>query len=411
MAEEIKPAAAQHSSHPASHAGAHPSTPAREPEPPQKSRVAGIAALVVLALVVAGGFVLARRLTDRKALAAETEELAVPTVTVIEPSAEKSADELTLPATLQAYTEAPIYSRTNGYLVRWYKDIGSRVRKGELLADIDTPEVDQELRQARAARQQIAAQLQLAKSTAERWENLRKTDAVSQQEADQQTSAYQQALANLAAADANVKRLEEMESFKHIYAPFAGVLTRRDTDIGALVAAGSGAQTKPLFDVAQVDVLRVYVSIPESYAPSVHPGLKAALALDEFPGQKFTGTVVRTADAIDPSTRTLNTEVDVPNRDGRLIPGAYAQVHFDIPLRTQRISVPVNALLFRSEGVRAAVVGPDGKVHLKPVVIGRDFGTKVEIVSGLGPSDRVVINPADSLSEGDTVKVAQGKGE
>lgn len=398
MVEETKPAAP------------HRET-ASKPEPPQKSRLASLAALVILALVIAGAIIVTRRLSERKALAAETEELAVPTVNVIEPSAENAADKLVLPATLQAYTDAPIYSRTNGYLVHWYKDIGSRVKKGELLAEIDTPEIDQELRQARATRQQIEAQLQLAKTTAERWQSLRKSDSVSQQEADQQVSAYTQAQANLAAADANVKRLEEMESFKHIYAPFAGVLTQRNVDIGALITSGSGAQTKPLFDVAQVDVLRVYVSVPEAYAGSVRPGMKAQLLLDEFPGQKFSGTVARTADAIDPATRTLNTEVDVPNREGRLFPGAYAQVHFDLPIQTQRMSVPVNALLFRAEGVRAATVGADGKVHLKPVVIGRDFGTKVEIVSGLTPADRIIINPADSLSEGDTVKVAQSKGE
>ena len=398
MAEETKPAA-QHRE------------PVHEPAPPQKSRLAPLAALVIIVLVIAGAIVVTRRLSERKALAAETEELAVPTVDVIEPSAENAADKLVLPATLQAYTDAPIYSRTNGYLVRWYKDIGSRVKKGELLAEIDTPEIDQELRQARATRQQIEAQLQLAKTTADRWQNLRKSDSVSQQEADQQVSAYAQAQANLAAADANVKRLEEMESFKRIYAPFAGVLTQRNVDIGALINSGSGAQTKPLFDVARVDVLRVYVSVPEAYAGSVRPGMKAQLVLDEFPGQKFTGTVVRTADAIDPSTRTLNTEVDVPNREGRLFPGAYAQVNFDLPIQTQRMSVPVNALLFRAEGVRAATVGDNGKVHLKPVVIGRDFGTKVEIVSGLTPADRIIINPADSLSEGDTVKVAQSKGE
>src|SRR5215469_10985244 len=402
MAEEPK-SAAQHGDPAAHHAPAAP--------PPQKARMAGLAAFIVLVLIISGAVVMTRRFSDRKALAAETEALAVPTVEVIHASAEQQADELILPATLQAFIDSPIYSRTNGYLLHWYKDIGSRVKKGELLADIDTPEVDQELRQARATRQQVEAQLQLAKSTAERWQNLRQSDSVSQQEADQQVSAYQQAQANLAAADAAVKRLEEMESFKRIYAPFAGVVTRRDTDIGALVNAGSGAQTKALFDLAQIDTLRVYVNVPEAYAPSVRPGMKAVLDLDEFPGQKFTGTVARTAEAIDPATRTLNTEVDVPNREGRLMPGAYAQVHFAVPVQAQRMSVPVNALLFRAEGVRAATVGNDSKVHLKPVVIGRDFGTKVEIVSGLAPDDRIIINPADSLSEGDAVKIAQAKGE
>lgn len=373
---------------------------------PRKSTFAPVAALLLLALVIAGGYVVAHRFSDRKALAAETETLAEPTVAVIAPALEQSSDALVLPATLRPFIEAPIYARTNGYLVKWYKDIGSRVKKGELLADIDTPEIDQELRQARATRQQVEAQVQLAKSTAERWQNLRKSDSVSQQEADQQTSAYTQAQANLAAAEANVKRLEEMEAFKRIYAPFAGVITKRNVDIGALVSSGSGAQTMPLFNLAQVDVLRVYVSVPESYAPSLRPGMKATLDLDEFPGQRFTGTVARTADAIDPATRTLNTEVDVPNTAGKLMPGAYAQLHFALPVQSQRISVPVNALLFRAEGPRAATVTADSKVHLKPVVIGRDFGTKVEIVSGLAPTDRLIINPADSLEEGQQVKVA-----
>ncbi|MBV8207666.1 MAG: efflux RND transporter periplasmic adaptor subunit [Acidobacteria bacterium] len=385
-----------------------PQTAAR---PGEKPHLARVAAFVVLVLIVAGSIVVGKRLAGRKALAAETEELAVPTVAVIQPSVEQSNDPLALPATLQAYIDSPIYSRTNGYLVRWYHDIGSRVNKGELLADIDTPEIDQELRQARAARQQVEAQLQLAKTTAERWQALRKSDSVSQQEADQQVSAYQQAEANLAAAEASVKRLEEMESFKHLYAPFAGVITRRDVDIGALVTAGSGGQTKPLFEMAQVDVLRVYVSIPEAYAASIRPAMRVTLGLDEFPGQTFEGRVVRTAEAIDPSTRTLNTEVDVPNRNGRLFPGAYAQVHFDLPVQARRMSVPVNALLFRSEGVRAALVDRNEKIHLQPVVIGRDFGTHVEIVNGLAPADRIVINPPDSLAEGDQVKIATGKGE
>ncbi|HEX6466043.1 MAG TPA: efflux RND transporter periplasmic adaptor subunit, partial [Terriglobales bacterium] len=262
---------------------------------------ARIAVIVVLVLLIAGAISLARRLVERKALAAETEKLALPTVYVLKPAAEPANDELTLPGALQAYVESAIYSRTNGYLQRWYKDIGSHVKKGERLADIDAPEVDQELYQARAARQQIQAQVDLAKTSAERWLNLRKSDSVSQQEVDQQTSGYTQARANLAAADANVRRLEQLESFKHIDAPFSGVITRRNIDVGALINAGSG-QTKELFDLAQLDPLRVYVSVPQSYAPSIKQGMKAYLQLAEFPGQKFAGKVVRTADAIDPAT-------------------------------------------------------------------------------------------------------------
>jgi RND family efflux transporter MFP subunit len=375
------------------------------PERPGSTHSVTITAVILLILVLAGGFAVARRSSERKALAKETERLAVPAVAVIRPSTEPAQDELTLPAQLQAYVESSIYARTNGYLLRWYKDIGSHVRKGELLADIDTPEVDQELMQAKAARQQILAQMDLAKISAERWSNLRKTDSVSQQEADQQTSAYTQAQANLAAADANVRRLEQMESFKHIYAPFAGVVTRRNVDIGALISAGSTTQTKELFDLAQFDPLRVFVSVPQSTAVSIRPGMSAYIQLNEFPGQKFSGKVARTADAIDPATRTMLTEVDIPNHDGKLLPGAYAQVHFAVPIQTARLSVPVNALLFRPEGPRVAVVGADQKIHLVAIMIGRDFGNKVEILSGLDPGAQIVVNPADSLEEGEQVVV------
>jgi len=308
-----------------------------------------------------------------------------------------------LPAQLQAYVESSIYARTNGYLLRWYKDIGSRVNKGEPLADIDTPEIDQELSQARATRQQAEAQTQLARISAERWLNLRKTDSVSQQEADQQTSAYAQAQANLAAAEANVRRLEQLESFKHVYAPFSGVLTRRNVDTGALISAGSNGQTRELFDLAQVDPLRVYVSVPQIDAPAVRRGLSAYIELQEFPGQKFQGKVVRTADAIDPATRTLLTEIDVPNPDGHLLPGAFARVHFAVPVETVRITIPVNALLFRPEGTQVGVVGPDRKIHLRKITIGRDFGTKIEVLSGIDPADQIVVNPADSLEDGQSV--------
>ena len=366
--------------------------------------------IILLVLLVAGAFSVARRFSEKKALAAETERLAVPTVSVLKPSTEPASDEMVLPAQLQAYVESSIFARTNGYLLRWYKDIGSKVNKGDLLADIDTPEVDQELAQAKAGHQQIQAQLELAKSSAERWNNLRKTDSVSQQEADQETSGYRQAQANLAASEANVRRLEQLESFKHIYAPFSGVLTRRNVDTGALITAGSTGQTKELFDLAQVDPLRVYVSVPQSYAPSVRKGMNAYIELNEYPGRKITGKVVRTADAIDPATRTLLTEVDVSNKNGILLPGSYAQVHFAVPVQTVRISVPVNALLFRSEGPRVAVVGSDQKAHLKAVTIGRDFGTKVEILGGLDPNDQIIVNPADSLEEGQQVHINTGNG-
>ena len=390
-----------------------PATKGAPPAPHQAApaKKSGLFAIIVLAiLMVAGVFALARRFTERGALAKETERLATPTVAVITPSAEPAADQLVLPAQLQAYVESAIYARTNGYLLRWNKDIGSQVKKGELLAEIDTPEVDQELSQAKAAQQQTVAQLQLAKSTAERWINLRKTDSVSQQESDQQSSAYTQAVANNAAAEANVRRLQQLESFKHVYAPISGVITRRNTDVGALITAGSSGTGKELFDVAQVDPLRVFVSVPQSNAPAIRAGLPAYIELREYPGQKFSGKVVRTADSIDPATRTLLTEIDVPNPRGHLLPGSYAEVHFAVPVQITRLSIPVNALLFRPEGPRVAVVGSDHKVHLKAISIGRDYGTKVEILGGLDANDQIVVNPADSLEEGQEVNIKAGGG-
>ena len=339
-------------------------------------------------------------------MSAETARLAVTTVSAGYPQPEPRSNELELPGSVQAYTESPIYARTNGYLLHWYKDIGATVQKGELLADLDTPEVDQELSQAQAARQQIVAALELARTSADRWRDLRRTDSVSQQELDQRTSDYAQAQANMAAADANVRRLQQLESFKHVDAPFAGVLTRRNVDIGALVNAGNGGSGKELFNLALIDPLRVYVSIPEADAPAIRAGMRAWIALAEFPASRFTGTVVRTANAIDQNTRTLLTEVDVPNKDGRLLPGAYAQVHFDLPVNGRRLSVPSSAMLFRSEGPCVAVVGPGDRVQLRPIAIGRDFGTSLEILQGVRANDRVVQNPPDSLEDGQIVRVA-----
>jgi RND family efflux transporter MFP subunit len=362
---------------------------------------------VLLVLITAGVVTFLNRKSETDALAKETEAVSVPTVAVVQPQAEPGNDELVLPGNLQAFIESPIFARTNGYLLRWYKDMGSKVEKGELLAAIDTPEVDQELSQARASREQFKAALGLAKISTDRWANLLKSDSVSQQEADQQASGYQQALANLAAADANVRRLEELESFKNVYAPFSGVLTRRNVDPGALINSGAQAAGRELFDIARVDPLRVYVSVPQAYAPNIKAGMKANVTLQEFPGQKFVGTVVRTAEAIDLATRTLNTEVDVPNKDGKLLPGSFGQVHFATGTSVPRITIPVNAMLFRAEGAQVAVVDKDGKVHLRPISIGRDFGATLEILGGLDVSDQIIINPSDSLEEGQKVHVAK----
>lgn len=375
------------------------------PAPPKKALTVVGAALLVLVLSAVVSLVM--RSNESRALARETERQAIPYVAVVNPTMEKPDEDLTLPSTLQAFKESPIYARTNGYLVNWTKDIGSRVRRGELLARIDTPEIDQELMQARAARQQVQAQLQFAKTSSERWQTLRKSDAVSQQEADTQSSGYEQAVANSAAADANVRRLEQLESFKNVYAPFDGVITRRNVDPGALISAGSAG--KELFDIAQVDPIRVFVNVPQSYAAQMRVGTQAYVELQEMPGQKFKGAIARTAEAIDPATRTLLVEVDIPNKDGRLLPGAYAQVHIHGAPGQQKMTLPVNSMLFRQEGAQVGVVGSDGIVHLRPISIGRDYGTSLEVLQGIQPGEQVIVNPSDSLQEGEKVNIANNK--
>ena len=381
--------------------------PELPPAPPRKAMM--LVGVALLALLVAGAVTLIGRASHERALAKETELETIPTVAAVHPAAEKPDEDLVLPGSLLAFEESPIYARTNGYLVKWYKDIGSRVTEGELLATIDTPEVDQELNQTRAARQQIIAQLELAKISADRWENLRKSDSVSAQEADTQMSGYRQAQANLAAADANVRRLEQLEGFKKVYAPFSGVLTRRNVDPGALINAGAQASGRELFDIARVDPLRVYTSVPQAYAPSIKVGSNTYVTLQEFPGQKFSAKIARTAEAIDTNTRTLLTEVDVPNKDGRLLPGSFGEVHFAIGSNVNKVTVPVNAMLFRAQGAQVAVVGPDKKIHLRPINIGKDYGTSLEVLDGVTVNDLVVINPPDSLEDGQLVNVAAGQ--
>jgi membrane fusion protein, multidrug efflux system len=379
-------------------------TPPPELPPASPRKALFVVVVVVVLLAVSGAVSMFSRVRAGRALAKEADIDSVPTVAVVHPIAEKPDEELVLPASLQAYEESPIYARTNGYLLRWFKDIGSRVNKNDLLAEIDTPEVDQELSQARASRQQSSAQLDIAKISADRWRNLRKTDSVSEQENDMQASAYQQAVANLAAADANVRRLEQLESFKHVYAPFSGVLVKRNVDPGALINAGSAGTE--LFILAKVDPLRVFTNVPQAYSPAIRNGMPAYITLQEIPGQKFRGTVTRTADAIDPATRTLLTEVDVPNKEGHLLRGSFGEVHFSPRTNVARITVPVNAMLFRQEGARLAVVAADNKVQLRPITIGRDYGTTLEVLGGVSVDDRIIINPADSLEDGQPVNVA-----
>jgi len=371
------------------------------------TRLFTILFFVVILLVIFGGLTLFQRRAQYQALAEETETLAIPTVAVMHPSVEASEEDLVLPGTMQAYVESPIYARTNGYLKAWYHDIGSHVHQGDLLADIDTPEVDQQLSQARADLKTAQANADLSKITATRYQELIKTDGVSKQEVDNAVGDLEAKIATVNSAEANVHRLEDLESFKHIYAPFSGFITKRNVDIGTLINAGNGGTSQQLFVLSQTDPIRVYLSVPETYAPSIRAGLGAYLELTQFPGKRFEGKVVRTAEAIDTNTRTLLTEVDVPNHNGALLPGGYAQVHLQVKVTGARLAVPVNALLFRAEGLSAVIVDANHRTHLKSLTIGRDYGTTLEVLQGLDAKDWIVLNPADSLEEGQEVRVRE----
>jgi len=377
--------------------------------PEEKRRVlrrAQVVMLVVLAILVAGGArTLWSRNSNAKVLETGIAENARVYVKVTSPLVGGAANVVSLPGTLQGFVQAPIGARATGYLRRWTHDIGARVEKGELLAEIDSPELDQQLSQAIAARQQAAASLALAQSTVARWEALRKKDVVAQQELDEKRSGDAQAKANLAAADANVERLRELEAFKRVVAPFAGVVTRRNVDVGDLIDNTTG---RALFVLTQTDPLRVYVNVPQAYAHLVKPGQKVTVAQAELAGRKFQGHVERTSGAIDTATRTMQAEVALPNKDGALLPGAYVQVQ--LPLAGSKdMLLNANALMFRSEGVRVASVAADGKVKLLPVRVGRNFGDRVEVLEGLKGDEKLVLNPPDSLADGDTVSVVHEK--
>ncbi len=367
-------------------------------------RRARFAVVVVLILLAAGaGRTVLSRMSNARALETGTAERAKIYVKTTQPRTDAAGQTLALPGTLQGFVQSPIAARASGYLKRWTRDIGSRVQKGELLAEIETPEIDQQLSQAVAAREQAASSLGLARSTAARWEALRKKDAVSQQELDEKRSAEVQARANLAAADANVERLRQLEGFKRVVAPFAGVITRRNVDVGDLIDAGGGAG-RVLFMLAQTDPLRVYVYVPQSYAQLVKPGQQVTVTQTELRGQVFRGTVARTAASIDASTRTMQIEVTLPNREGVLLPGAYVQVA--LPLASsQAMVVPANTLVIRGTGVQVAVVDAAGRVKLRPVKVGRNFGETVELLDGVEAADQLILNPSDSLGDGDQVTV------
>jgi RND family efflux transporter MFP subunit len=380
----------------------------KEPgEQPAKSRIFVVFFAGVIALVLIGVFLMFQRKAQFQALAKETETSTIPTVAVIKPLAEAGSENLILPGTLQAYIESPIYARTSGYLRKWYYDIGSRVNKGALLAEIDAPEIDQQLLQARADLVTAQANEHLAEITATRNLELLKTNAISKQEADNSNGDLAAKRAIVQSAEANVRRLQELKSFERVIAPFSGVITHRNVDIGNLINAGNGGLAQQLFVLAQTDPIRVFVNVPETSAPSIHPGLGAYVELTQYPGQKFEGKVARTSGSIDLATRTLNTEVDVPNKSGLLLPGGFGQVHLEVKATGQRLQVPVNALLFRSEGLRAIVIDSDNKARLRPLVIGRDYGTTLEVLNGLSANDWIVLNPPDALEDGQQVHVKQ----
>jgi len=334
-----------------------------------------------------------------------TAEAAALPVNVVLPTVGSTSQELVLPGNVQAFIETPIYSRTNGYLKKWYFDIGARVRKGQLLAEIEAPEVDQQLLQSQAELERNEANIELAGVTSNRWQSLLAKHAVSQQEADQARSNYIAAQAAVDASKANVRRLEQLQSYERIVAPFDGVITARNTDIGDLINAGSGSSNpRELFHLASTGRLRVYVAVPEVYAEFIHDGDKAALTQDSNPGVQYSGTIVRNASAIDHATRTLNVEVDIDDTKGTLLPGAYVFVHFHLPAGAHTFTIPSNTLLFRAEGLRVGVVRGD-RVQLTPITIGHDYGGSVEVTSGLRPDDLVILDPPDSLASGMQVRV------
>ncbi len=363
---------------------------------------------VVIVAAVVAGWGISSRARLLKALTEETRELNTVTVAVTRPKAGSPEEEIVLPGTLQAYADAPIYARTNGYLKRRLVDLGTRVKAGQLLAEIDAPELEQQLQQARADLATAEANLGLAQLTADRYRELVKTDSVTRQDADNAVGAFEARKATVDSARHNVDRLEQLEGFTRIYAPIDGVITSRNTDVGALIDPGaSGGPARELFHVSSTGKLRLFVNVPERFAPVARKGLEADLTLAEFSGRRFPGTLVRTADAIDVSSRTLLTEFEVANRTGELLPGAFAQVHIKLPKAVSAFTLPVSTLIFRANGVQVAVVGPDSSVAMTRVSLGRDFGTEIEVLGGVGADSRVVVSPPDSLVDKQAVRVSQ----
>lgn len=376
-------------------------------EKPRRSRgiwIAIIALLIVAGVVIAG---IVPREKAKAALKVETDDLAVPTVAAIHPKMGAPQTEIVLPGNVQAFIDSPIYARTNGYLKKWYADIGTHVSRGQLLAEIETPEVDQQLDQARADLNTAQANARLAEITATRYQDLAKTEAVSKQDVDNAVGDFAAKKAMVESAQSNVKRLEQLQSFEKIYAPFDGVITARNTDIGHLINSGAGGPATELFHIAETHSLRVFINVPQEYSGATDPGMTADLTMEQFPGKHFKGRLVRTANAIDPTSRTLLIEVDVDNPTGEILPGAYAQVHLKVPSGTPAVILPVSAMLFRSEGLQVATVENGDQVQLRSVTVGRDFGNEIEVLAGIKSSDWVIMNPSDSLVSGEKVHLTE----
>ena len=391
-----------------SDANTEPVTLDPEPKLGRGAVIATSCVALVLGILITMG--IRARVHAEAALVTTTRQDAVLSVAVTTPVPGAAAQEITLPANTQAFIDTPVYARTSGYLRKWYADIGTRVHEGQLLAVIETPELDQQVRQAQSDLATAQANLRLAHITAERWTKLMAKNAVSKQETDQATMDLKARRSALAAAEANVMRLQQLQGFEKIYAPFDGVITARNIDIGSLIQAGDNSPKAELFHMAATDKLRLFVPVPEVYTNQVRTGSHVVVTSDAIPDAKFTGTIVRNSNEIDISSRTLNVEVDVINADHKLLPGQYAFIHLPIPPSSSSMTLPSGALLFRAEGLRVGVIR-DGRVQLVPIEVGHDYGAKVEITSGLAPQDQVILNPPDSLAQGERVKVEKGDAE
>lgn len=409
--------------------GTGPQRASLEPTPRATRRALAILIVLLIVAVIVAITGILPRMHARAALRQQTDDLAVPDVVVVHPQMGEPMQEVVLPGTIQAYADAPIYARTNGYVKAWYHDIGSHVRKGELLAVIAAPELDRQVDEARATLTSAKANLDLAKVTAQRYDGLRGTAAVSRQAIDTAVQTEAAQAASVAVAQQSLNHLLELQSFERIYAPFDGVITARNVNVGQLVDAGSNGGTgaagsfnadtaqntgnspQELFDVSSMDTVRIFIDVPGIYVPEARPGVATDINLQEYPGRVFKGKIVRTASAIDVATRTMKVEVDIPNRKHELLPGAYAQVHLRLPMKHPALIIPVESLFFHSGGLSVVTVDDRSRVHLQPITVGRDWGTKIEVLTGLTQNDRIVDGPPDSILEGESVNVVSGSGQ